>query len=136
MRPARATVGKISYEDAFRELVVTGWGRLASHASAVRLVESCPACGLLVYSGVERWEELFDGREWDGSDLFMIWPLPRFIIATRRAASLIEMAKFSGVHVMPRAKMTSASEGLGPGRVSYWLDEHRLNKLAIDSSIR
>jgi hypothetical protein len=135
-RAAVAIVGKTSYEDAFSELVVTGWGGIACPASGVRLVESCPACGSLTYSGVQHWERLFDGRGWDGSDLFMVWPLPRLILATERAASLIETAKFSGVRVIPLAKMTDASEGLEPGRVSYWLDDHRLNELAIDPSIR
>jgi hypothetical protein len=46
------------------------------------------------------------------------------------------MAKFSGVRIVPLAKMISASESLAPGRVSYWLNEHRLSELAIDPSIR
>jgi hypothetical protein len=134
--PVRVATEQRGCETVFGELVVTGWGGIAHPASGVRLLQSCPGCGLLTYSGVQDWGKLFDSRQWDGSDLFMIWPLPRFIIATERVISLIERKKLTGVQVVPLAKMAGASEGLGPGRVSYWLDEHRLTELSIDPAIR
>jgi hypothetical protein len=135
-RPARVSAGGVVHEHKFSELAVTGWGGVANSASGVRLVESCLGCGLLSYSGVQDWGRLFDGRAWDGSDLFMIWPLLRFIIATHRAATFIRRQRLTGVVVSPLVQMKGASEGLGPGRVSYWLDEGRLNQLSIDPAIR
>jgi hypothetical protein len=66
----------------------------------------------------------------------MIWPLPRFIIATHRAATFIRSQRLTGVVVSPLSQVRGASEGLGPGRVSYRLDEDRLNELSIDPAIR
>jgi hypothetical protein len=49
---------------------------------------------------------------------------------------LIEENRFSGVRLTPLAQMRGASEILGPGRVSYWLSEDRLNELRVDPTIR
>jgi hypothetical protein len=34
-------------------------------------------------------------RLWDGSDFFMVWPLPRFIFVTEKAKNVVERAGLS-----------------------------------------
>jgi hypothetical protein len=136
LRPAQVAAGGVRYDKAFKELVITGWGGIAPQSSGVQLAESCPGCGLLIYSGVREWQKLFDPQQWDGSDPFLVWPLPRFICATERIASLIWENRFNGVSITPLAQMTGAKDIITPGRVSYWLSENRVNELGIDSAIR
>lgn len=59
------------------ELVVTGWGGMASPASGVHLLseESCASCGFLTYSGISNPKVLIDAEKWDKSSLFRIWLL-------------------------------------------------------------
>src|SRR5207244_4348579 len=93
------------YNDVFRELVVTGWGGVAPKSSGVRLIESCSNCGLLTYSRVLEWTNLFDERQWDGSEIFIIWPLPRYIMVTNRVASLINSNRLTGVKCVPLSQI-------------------------------
>jgi hypothetical protein len=135
-KPVEVIAGRVRDRDAFRELVITGWGGTASPRSGVRLHETCRECGLLVYSGVTNWSQLFDEQDWDGSDLFMVWPLPRFIIGTAKVASLIEENRLKGIELVPLVEMTSFSQSIAPGRASNWLSEDRLNELGIEHAIR
>ena len=89
---------------AFSELVVTGWGGFAAPAAGVSLVESCPACGLKVYAIAEP-SRLIDAPAWDGSDLFIVWPLPRFRFVSDRLASILRQERVPGVKLIPAAEI-------------------------------
>jgi hypothetical protein len=82
------------------ELVVTGWGGFAAPAAKVRLLESCPGCGSKKYSIAEP-SRLIDPKQWDGSDLFIVWPLPGYPFASDRLANILRQKKVSGVKVFP-----------------------------------
>jgi hypothetical protein len=109
----------------YRELLVTGWGGVAPVASGVALdtKRSCEHCGLLVYSAPTSPERLFVPAQWDGSDFFMIWPLPRFLFASERAAAVIGSAELTGVALKELPKLVRKSATLSPGRLSYWMPE-------------
>jgi hypothetical protein len=110
------------------ELSVTGWGGVAPTASGVHLIKSCPGCGLLQYSGFTNPEHLVDLDAWDGSDFFMVWPLPGFIFVTNRVAEAILNRGLTGLKLLPLSGLTS-HDGLSPGRLSYWMPEPRARKL-------
>jgi hypothetical protein len=114
------------------ELVATGWGGMAPCESGIRLIERCAACGLHVYSAWNNPENLIDYSQWDGSDFFIVWPLPGFTFVTERVARVIRDNKLSGIalkrssdlvfspHVIPK---------LSPGRLSDWMRPQRARKL-------
>jgi hypothetical protein len=86
------------------ELVVTGWGGFAAPAAGVSLVKSCPACGHKVYAIAEP-SRLIDAAAWDGSDLFIVWPLPRYRFVSDRLASILRQERVSGIKIVPAAEI-------------------------------
>jgi len=83
------------------ELVVVGWGGIAMKDSGVRLIQHCPTCRLLVYSCFDKPQNLIKKTSWDGSDFFIVWPLPRFIFLSPRATEFFRKLRFSGSYVQP-----------------------------------
>lgn len=135
VRPASAHFRVRTEADPPRlwELVVTGWGGVAPEASGVRLLESksCSVCGHLVYSGFDDPSRLIDESQWDGSDIFIVWPLPRFIFVTERVADVIRSYKLTGV-VLQRQEDLRVRNLLGtlaPGRLSHHMPEARAREL-------
>jgi hypothetical protein len=114
------------------ELLVRGWGGMAPPESGIKLIESCEGCGHLVYSTFKDASKLIDVSKWDGSDFFMVWPLPRFIFVTERVADLIKKNKLKGVKLIPVVQLSDEDNSLGklsPGRLSRWMPEKRAHLL-------
>lgn len=111
------------------EFRVTGWGGMAARESGIRLIKSCESCGLLRYSAASGPERLIDSSQWDGSDFFMVWPLPRYIFMTEKAASLLRFARFKGIVILPVWKLDLGDTGFSPGRLSYWMEPERARLL-------
>lgn len=113
------------------ELVVTGWSGIAPEASGIREVERCPACGHLRYSGIEEPRELLDVNNWDGSDFFMVWPLPMFRFVTGRVAEVCAKHKISGITLERNFPPPSEHviSGYSPGRLSYYMPADRAHTL-------
>ena len=87
-------LAKLSYSErsqgkppTMHELVVTGWAGMASSAAGLTLANSCPACDHRNYAIAEP-SRLIDPASWDGSDLFIVWPLPLFRFASERLANI------------------------------------------------
>ncbi len=110
------------------EVVVTGWAGTASVESGIRLIEHCPACGHTVYSGLSAADMLIDTSKWDGSDFFIVWPLPRFMFVTDRVGQVIRDNSLTGV-VLKRPEDLDDLDGFSPGRLSYWMPEKRAKEL-------
>ncbi|MGB9619005.1 MAG: double-CXXCG motif protein [Armatimonadota bacterium] len=110
------------------ELVVTGWAGVAPPESGIRLVEKCEGCGYLKYSDCDDPERLIDPSQWDGSDFFIVWPLPKFIFVTDRVAKLIRENRLTGVVLKDPRKLTNL-DGFSPGRLSDWMPEARAREL-------
>lgn len=112
------------------ELKVTGWGGIACPESGVHVVEECPRCKRQVFSGSTNPQKLFSLEAWDGSDFFIIWPMPRYTFITGRVADLISKFKFSGVRVNPLDQFPqSISGGYTPGHLHDWFDDKRLAEI-------
>jgi hypothetical protein len=118
----------ISAPPALWELVVTGWAGMASAQSGIKLVESCDACGLKVYSGSSNPNRLIDEDQWDGSDFFMVWPLPKFIFVSNHVAQTFGEAKWKGARIVALENL-DLTEGFGPGRLSYYMPQRRAKAL-------
>jgi len=115
----------------YKELVVTGWGGEASPASGVKLIQRCADCGLERYSGFNDPQKLLDQSLWDGSDFFIIWPMPKYIFITEKVARLIQKQGWVGarVYAMEALEPCEPGETLSGGRLSYWMPEERAKKL-------
>ncbi|MBX3329346.1 MAG: hypothetical protein KF722_03010 [Nitrospira sp.] len=110
------------------ELVVTGWAGMAAPDSGVKQIEYCPACRLRSYSPYTDASRLIDSRQWDGSDLFMVWPLPRYIFVSDRVVEILRNHTVSGIRIQALRDL-KAKHTLGGGRLSYWMPEARAKEL-------
>jgi hypothetical protein len=112
------------------EVMITGWAGLPSREANLTVTDSCPACGRTHYS-IGEPSKLLDPGAWDGSDLFMVWPLPRHPFASDRLASIIRQEKLDGVKLIPPAAidMDRGAE-LNPGSLFEWLPEERAEELS------
>jgi hypothetical protein len=113
------------------ELVVIGWGGISPPQSGIKLLEYCSGCGLLLYSIFSDSSKLIDISQWDGSDFFMVWPLPKFIFITERVANFIRKEKITGCQIVRADEIPLLRKvpSLGPGRLSFWMPEERAYKL-------
>jgi hypothetical protein len=111
------------------ELVVTGWGGIARRESGIKVVEHCDGCGHTVYSPLSNSEMLIDEKKWDGSDFFMVWPLPAFPFVSDRVAALIRKARWQGVRIDAPTEFEWGDIGITPGRLSYYMPEARAKEL-------
>jgi hypothetical protein len=110
------------------ELRVFGWGGMAPPESGIKLRKSCPACGYYNYTGLSDPSRLIVASQWDGSDFFIVWPLPRFTMITERVRKLIIDQKIKGCKIIPVEEMNT-SDGYTPGRLGHWMPEERARKL-------
>jgi len=132
VKPVKAKFKHASDHDPPRlsELIVTGWAGMASAESGIKLTKECPACGLLRYSRCENPGKLIDVSQWDGSDFFMVWPLPKFIFVTERVAKAIRDNQLTGAVLERPADLSfGMAPGFGPGRLSYRMPEQRAREL-------
>lgn len=112
------------------ELVVTGWGGWGAPAAGVTLAWSCSACGDKDYRIAEP-SRLIDPAAWDGSDLFIVWPLPNFRFASSRLAGILRSEKILGVQLIPASKITvKRGAKVSPGPIAYSMPEERARELS------
>lgn len=131
LRPARLySRDKPVLKPAFQELIVTGWAGVARRESGIKLISECRSCGHRVYSCFTDPAQLIDWSQWDGSDFFMVWPLPRFIFATSRAVSILRDEEFSGLALEAIQNLKCGPDTLTPGGLLYWMPEDRARQVA------
>jgi hypothetical protein len=107
------------------EIIITGWAGLPSREAGLRITQSCPTCGYKRYTVADP-SHLIDPNTWDGSDLFIVWPLPRYPFVTDRLANIIRQEKLSGVKLTPAAKVRVGENAeLDPGTLFQWMPETR-----------
>jgi hypothetical protein len=96
---------------------------------------SCPHCGLLVYSGFTRAIDLVDEAQWDGSDVFMVWPFPGLLVVTERVERLIQAQELTGARLQRLDEVRGTQQTVSPGRLSYWMPEERARSLGGSAGI-
>jgi hypothetical protein len=132
----KATPAKVIYSNSTNikpptlfELVVTGWGGNGAATADVKLLESCPSCGHKHYSIAEP-SHLIDPAAWDGSDLFIVWPIPKYRFASDRLANIMREERISGVKLIPASEIPmKQGNKVSPGRLTYWMPEARAHEL-------
>ena len=101
---------------------------MASAESGIGLLKRCEGCGHTVYTGSDNPGRLIDVCQWDGSDVFIVWPLPKFIFVTDGVAQVIRDNRLTGV-VLRQPRDLDLSGGFSPGRLSYWMPADRAREL-------
>ena len=100
----------------YSELVVTGWAGVAPPESGIELTEACGGCGYKHYTSLKNPEHLIDWSQWTGDDFFIVWPLPRYVLITKRVADAL-----AGLQVKSyRLKSLSVLAGPFLGRPGIW----------------
>jgi Protein of unknown function (Gmx_para_CXXCG) len=118
------------------ELLVTGWGGWAAPAAGVRLVESCAACGDQTYTIAEP-SRLIDDAAWDGSDLFIVWPLPGYRFVSDRLANIIRQQGLSGVNLISAQRLpVRRGARVGPGLLTDSMPAPRAREIGQRYGIR
>jgi hypothetical protein len=110
------------------EVVVTGWAGWAARDAGLSVLRSCP-CGETLFT-IAHPTRLIDPTAWDGSDMFIVWPLPRFRFITERLANIIRQEKLSGAALLPLEKIRiDPGAEINAGSLLEWMPEERANEL-------
>jgi hypothetical protein len=131
IRPATVSYSKRSpvKPSPMYELIITGWGGMPSSAAGLTVAKSCPACNHRTYAIAEP-SRLIDPSSWDGSDLFIVWPLPRFPFASDRLANILREERITGVKLIPAVDIPlKRGNGATPGRLLNWMPASRARAL-------
>jgi hypothetical protein len=131
IRPATVSYSKPSSAKPPRlhELIIIGWGGMASNAAGVKVRDTCDACKYRDYT-IANPGRLIDSASWDGSDLFIVWPLPRYHFASDRLASILREENITGVKFVPAAEIPFKPGNVAsPGLLTTWMPASRAHAL-------
>jgi hypothetical protein len=130
-RPARAAIEKTGLTLDVAELLETGWGGMADERSGIREKERCSGCGHIRYTEISDPKHIVNTTTWDGSDIFMVWPMPKYRFVTQRFVDLVRSAGFSGISFVQAfpALRRGVSGGFTPGRLSHYMPMARARLL-------
>lgn len=119
------------------ELIVTGWGGMADERSGIREKERCSGCGHIRYTEISNPTHIVDLTTWDGSDIFMVWPMPLYRFVTERFVQLVRDSGFTGVSFAQAfpALRQGVSGGFTPGRLSQFMPLSRAHLLGKELDI-
>jgi len=128
--PAKVTY-KNSEEKApeFWELIVTGWGGIAPESSGIKIHDYCEDCDRTKYTKPTHPEYLFDENLWDGSDFFMIWPMPGLRMVTQKVIDLLERNKIEYYVKIPVEEIKFTTNTMSPGRLRNKMPEERAREI-------
>jgi hypothetical protein len=126
---ARFAKGEDKRPPRLWELIVTGWAGLAPPESGIKLLEHCQACHHFRYFGLTHPEKVLDVSKWDGSDFFIVWPLPNFRFITERVRQTIQEERWQGVRLQKQQDLQTSGTGFSPGRLSYSMPDSRARQL-------
>jgi hypothetical protein len=128
-KPAKAAMERAGEEIPVQQFCVSGWGGIASRKSGIRMDESCPGCLWTDWSGLRNPEALIEPANWDGSDFFMIWPMPAFIFASARAYAFFREHKITGARFSKTSPEGGAEIGFSPERLFGWMPDDKAHAI-------
>jgi hypothetical protein len=115
----------------FWELKVLGWGGIAPEESGIRRIDDPFGSGKSTYTPFSDAEKLVDLGQWDGSDFFIVWPLPRFYLVTSRVVEVVQRHELKHCRFVPLQEWSQDEPNvlLGPGRLSDWFPDERARQI-------
>jgi hypothetical protein len=112
-----------------------GWGGMAARGSGIRLSRFYECCNHKIYSPLREPSQLIDPNQWDGSDFFMVWPLPQCIFVSSRAKAALASVHPVGLDIVPISDMKGGRDGFTPGRLEHYLSAERASAIAAAANI-
>lgn len=81
------------------------------------------------YSKFTDPSQILDIRNWDGSDFFFVWPMPRYFLVAERVVTLVTELGFRGCQFIPLSELRQTSvKFFSPGQLSFHLPDHLAKK--------
>jgi hypothetical protein len=103
---------------------------MAAPPSGLTTLEFCPSCRHRVYE-IRDPTRIIDPPHWDGSDLFIVWPLPNFRFCSDRLASILRQNQITGVNLIPASQIPMRPlSKLTPGPLTAVMPEARAREIA------
>lgn len=120
LKPVEATLknGQPPEQRLF-EFTATGWGGITPGA---RLLQDCAGCGWRRYDSIRPTGFTIDETQWNGTDFFIVWPLPMHIFVTQRVVNFVKEHRFSGVKFLPLVEL-DFQMGFTVGCLDDYMDE-------------
>jgi hypothetical protein len=105
------------------EMVITGKGGDIRDINSIEVKTNCEYCGHTHYTDLGNGL-LIDENQWDGSDFFTVWPLPKYIIVTNRVKDFIINNQINNVKITKVRDLRGEGKkgGLSPGKYEDWLN--------------
>jgi hypothetical protein len=127
-KPAKARMKRTGESVPIRQLCVSGWGGVVAPESGIRMDEYCPGCQFSHYSPMTDPASLIDPLAWDGSDFFIIWPLPGFPFVTKRVRQVFRDNHLTGPQFL-KTLPPETWHGYSPQRLSFIFPEARAHEI-------
>jgi hypothetical protein len=124
------TVGHSPSGINYSQFSAIGWGGIAPESSGIHVVEGCRHCGYKRYSPPLHMDKLFDELRWDGSDVFMIWPMTKFIFVVQRVKDILDELGVSGLKLLPIEELKLKGYGFAAHRLKYHFPADRAAQIA------
>ena len=119
----------------YKQIRPIGWGGIASPASGITVTSRCDACLHTTYSSLLYPDKLFDATQWDGSDVFMIWPMPKFIFVASRVADLLKELHVKGLELVEIDDLEIPKYGFTVGQLSHHMPPELARRIGTPLSI-
>jgi hypothetical protein len=124
--------GRYGPAPELEELVVTGWAGQSPGASGITLEEYCRECGYTHYSAPTHPEHLIEESQWDGSDFFIVWPMPGHIFVTERVLQVATANNLKGAAFVPVSEMRHLADGFTPGSLEHYFSPQVVRRRKAD----
>ena len=72
--------------------------------------------------------------QWDGSDFFIVWPLPNYFLVTSKVAEVLASNKLKRCQVIPLGEVKFGTIhvfgiGFSPGRLRHYFSDKRAKQI-------
>jgi hypothetical protein len=128
-KPAKAVLKKTGESVTVSQLGVIGWGGIVPSQSGIRMDESCPGCGWTHWSDLTNPEHLIQPQNWDGSDFFIIWPMPAYVFVSERVFRVYNESGFKGARFSKTFPVQGNGIGFSPQRLSQFMPKERAHEI-------
>jgi hypothetical protein len=116
-------------------LQASGWAGMAATDSTIYREYYYKCCGHVHYKIIAAPPRIVEPSRWDGSDFFIVWPMPMYIFVTERIVNLLSEWDIRGVAYVPETHAVRRSDSFSPGKLSDYMDGHLALSRGLSSHI-
>jgi hypothetical protein len=118
-------------ESVYWQLIVTGWGGIVSPESGIRQVIDPTRPDGIFWGTATNPGAIIDAKQWDGSDFFIVWPLPNYWWISQRVVDVLMTNRLRRYEIAAPSEMDilcqAYSDGIkfSPGRLRQFFSLDR-----------